>query len=704
MSTVVRRSALAGVLAAGATASFVALAAVAVDPGYGSTAGGTTVAIDSPQFQFAQVDTSEEASIGVTTTGEIYAWGGGAILGEEQRSTVPTTIDTSIIGDATITQVAAAPTGFLGLALASDGRVYAWGESYGGVMTGATDVQFSTDLTPIDTSGALAGKTVTDIAVAYDAAAVVTSDGAVYVWGNTGYSLGTASDETSISSPTAVDMSGAMAGKTIVEVESGADTFIALASDGSLFTWGSNRFGNLGIGSTSEESGPVAVDTSALPPGTVFTAVAAGTTSYALTTTGQVYAWGRNDIGAAGVATDATSVTLPTLVDTGALAGATVTSMHAGLASVLVQLSDGSLVGWGDNHSGLLLSGGPEALSTPTRIDTSVFGTVTVTSYAIGYEHAVAVTDAATAWAWGDNGYGQLGDGGAVASSDTPVPVTVPGDAVTFDGVAATSVTRVNPTTLQAVTPAHIAGRVDVVVTTGNAVYTYPDAYAYGSPPVITTEPVGATTSAGASHTLTVVATGDDRPMITWQTSANGVGGWTSLTGATTSGTGDEVTSSITIPAGAAGSTVYVRAVASNVVSSTSSTVVAIAVPADPAPDATPAPTDDPVPTEDPSSTPAGSSAPDDPTPTESTAPVDPTSPGSGTPDGSGSTTDPGDRSDPGSGTVTDATVREVLAHTGSDPRWLLATGGVLLTAGALFVVMSRGPASDRGPDRAPVS
>jgi hypothetical protein len=88
---------------------------------------------------------------------------------------------------------------------------------------------------------------------------------------------------------------------------------------GSLLAWGYNGYGELGDGTTTSSSVPVAVSAGAIPPGTTITQVAAGVGhSVALSSTGQLYAWGYNADGELGDGTT-TNSNVPVAVSAGAI-------------------------------------------------------------------------------------------------------------------------------------------------------------------------------------------------------------------------------------------------------------------------------------------------------------------------------------------------------------------------------------------------
>jgi uncharacterized repeat protein (TIGR01451 family) len=134
-----------------------------------------------------------------------------------------------------------------------------------------------------------------------------------------------------------------------------------------------------------------------------------------------------------------------------------------------------------------------------------------------------------------DPAQGPIAGGTAVTITGTNF---VDGCAVTIGGVSATSVSFSSATTLTAVTPAHAAGAVDVVVTnpdtqTGNLTSGFTYVAPNGSAPVITTHPEDQSVESGQTATFTAAASGEPEPSVQWQYSTNGGKKWLNIAGAT---------------------------------------------------------------------------------------------------------------------------------------------------------------------------
>ena len=166
---------------------------------------------------------------------------------------------------------------------------------------------------------------------------------------------------------------------------------VAIKSDGSLWTWGANDFGQLGDGTRVDRSTPTQI-------GTGFTSVAAGNSSVvALKSDGSMWAWGNNNAGQVGDGTTIPSLT-PKQIGTGFI------SVAGGQDHFAAIKSDGSLWTWGSNMSGELGDGTTTDSTTPKQIDTGFV------SVAAGGAHTFAIKSDHSLWAWGANFMGQLGD------------------------------------------------------------------------------------------------------------------------------------------------------------------------------------------------------------------------------------------------------------------------------------------------------
>jgi alpha-tubulin suppressor-like RCC1 family protein len=186
------------------------------------------------------------------------------------------------------------------------------------------------------------------------------------------------------------------------ELHGGREHVVALRAAGTVWTWGSNQHGQIGNGqSGTANNRPTPVQVTGLAG---VEAVSGGHYhSMALLADGTVRAWGNNAQGQLGDGSTASRRTLPVTVS--GLTG--VTLLAGGRGHSMALLSNGTVRAWGYNGTGGLGDGTTTTRRTPVAVQnlTGVIG------LAGGRDHSIAVRSDGTVWAWGDNAYGQVGDG-----------------------------------------------------------------------------------------------------------------------------------------------------------------------------------------------------------------------------------------------------------------------------------------------------
>ena len=312
--------------------------------------------------------------------------------------------------------------------LCSDGTTVTWGVGTSGQLGNNSRINAGVPVT-IDSTGVLAGKTVTAVAPGYDHSLILCSDGTLAVWGdNTQGQLGIGSSP-SFDTPVPMVSTGVLASKTVVRGAAGRAHSLLLFADGTLAACGDNGYGQLGLGSVPNKLEPWPVPASGALAGKTVVAVAAGDYhSLALCSDGTMASWGSGTMGQLGNNTLIDS-NVPVAVDTsGVLAGKTVAAIATGRQHNLALCSDGTLVAWGDNGSDQLgVSGVPSVISAPILV--TMNGALSgrrVVQIAAGDSHSLALCTDGTIAAWGNNGNGQLGNGSTNIVS-TPVAVMTTG-------------------------------------------------------------------------------------------------------------------------------------------------------------------------------------------------------------------------------------------------------------------------------------
>jgi len=193
-------------------------------------------------------------------------------------------------------------------------------------------------------------------------------------------------------------------------IAAGSDHSVALNDFGIVWSWGKNSYGELGDGTTTERSTPVAVS----DLNNVIAISAGYSHTMALTAEGTVWAWGQNYSGQLGDGTTTvrtTPVQVSGLNDVIAIAAA---SNHS-----LALKADRTVWAWGYNGQGQLGDGTISYRFTPVQVS----GLTDVIAIAAGYYHTLALKVDGTVWAWGRNGDGQLGDD---TTADKTTPVQLP--------------------------------------------------------------------------------------------------------------------------------------------------------------------------------------------------------------------------------------------------------------------------------------
>jgi alpha-tubulin suppressor-like RCC1 family protein len=296
------------------------------------------------------------------------------------------------------------------------GGVKCWGRNLNGMLGDGTTAGSAV---PVDVVGL--GSGVVAVSAGESHSCAVTSAGAVKCWGTN--LTGQLGNGTTTSSSVPVDVVGL--GSGVVAVSAGGQHSCALTSVGAVRCWGSNGSGQLGDGNQSTFS-TVPVGVVGLGSG-AFEVSTGGSHSCAVTSAGAAMCWGYNDDGELGNGTITRSA-----VPVGVLGlGSGAIEVSAGESHSCARTSAGALRCWGDNEFGQLGNGTTASSTVPVGVTGLGFGVLAVSA---GAWHSCAMTSTGAAMCWGDNPYGQLGNGTTLSSS---VPVGVLGFAAGAVAVSA---------------------------------------------------------------------------------------------------------------------------------------------------------------------------------------------------------------------------------------------------------------------------
>jgi alpha-tubulin suppressor-like RCC1 family protein len=208
-----------------------------------------------------------------------------------------------------------------------------------------------------------------------------------------------------------------------------AQTIVYL-DDNTLWGWGKNTLGELGIGSFSDQLSPVQIPSSSYGGGTVRLIACGYQSSMIVLEDGAVWAWGYNSRGQLGNGTT-TASWIPVL-SSQVTFGTNIVKTYGGSARFSVLLNDNTVWGWGWNDVGQLGDGTLVDSSTPKQVIEPWAPGRSIKDFTSAGNHCVVILNDGDVWAWGYNAFGQLGDG---TTTDRNSPVRVQTSA--WGGVAA---------------------------------------------------------------------------------------------------------------------------------------------------------------------------------------------------------------------------------------------------------------------------
>ncbi|MDQ0114055.1 RCC1 domain-containing protein [Paenibacillus harenae] len=346
---------------------------------------GSAVVVESSDSGVTMVAAGEAHSLALKEDGTVWAWGDGLVLGNGSYFSSTTPVQVKDLED--VVTIAAGDRH--SLALKSDGTVWAWGNNEYGVLG---EDSYSIRLTPVQVQGL---SSIVSIDASGQHNLALKSDGTVWAWGlnNAGQlGNGTTTDHlTYFHTPAQVrDLD------SVTAVAAGDGLSLVLKSDGTVWQIQSTPVQVQGLDS-------------------VVSIAAGGGHSLAVKSDGALWVWGYNYYGQLGDGSTTDRDTPIQLQGLSSVAAIAADEWHS-----LALKSDGTVWAWG-----CIPKGGdcyeyePDIRTTPFQVQdlSSAVG------IAEGFEHSLAVKSDGTVWAWGENRFGQLGDGSTTDSRYTPVKV-----------------------------------------------------------------------------------------------------------------------------------------------------------------------------------------------------------------------------------------------------------------------------------------
>lgn len=289
----------------------------------------------------------------------------------------------------------------------SDGKVSCWGSNSFGLGDGST----TSSSTPVNVSGitnALA------VSVGNTHACALLSGGSVTCWGENG--TGQLGDGTLTNKPTPVPVQGIDGAGTLsnaIAVSVGDAHSCALLANRTVTCWGDGYYGQLGGGSRVGDY-PYPIPVSGITNASQLNT--GGNHSCARLSDGKVKCWGWNYKGQLG---DGTKVDNSTPVEVGGLTGASQVSGGGGgtfSGHTCALVSGNTVKCWGDNNYGQLGNGWTASEALPVEVS----GLTSVAQISAGWMHSCAIASGGLVTCWGLNAHGQLGD---TTTTDRSTPV-----------------------------------------------------------------------------------------------------------------------------------------------------------------------------------------------------------------------------------------------------------------------------------------
>ena len=361
------------------------------------------------EYKIKQICLGDSHTAAITTDGQLYMWGDNTYgqLGNGDISQYKNCVPVKVLDNVVSVGLGRKHSG----AVTSDGKLYMWGDNDSGQLGNGSFGRGTNSTVPI-----LIMENVQKVVLGELHSAAITTDGSLYVWGaNLNGCLGTGSSGNKYSPVKIME--------NVVDVSLGWYHSAAITSDGSLYIWGYNNYGQLGKGTSG-------VNDYCNVPEKIMDDVVSVSLGYyssaSVTSDGTLYTWGDNRYGQLGLEAVPTSEYRPSpqkVMEN--VRKVSLGSLHCGAVT-----NDGYLYMWGDNgydgKLGIGTSGSGQYSAVPVKILENV------ADISFGYTHSAALKLNQYLYMWGANWYGELGDG-TTQNKVRPVKIRIPGGIVPQD-------------------------------------------------------------------------------------------------------------------------------------------------------------------------------------------------------------------------------------------------------------------------------
>jgi len=289
----------------------------------------------------------------------------------------------------------------------TDGTLWTWGEAAAGQLGQNTLVTISS---PIQI-GSGTDWSENHYSTETNTQGAVKTDGTLWMWGKNDYGeLGQNSTNSpansGLSSP--VQIPGTTWSTTAGALD-GGHMIACVKTDGTAWAWGRNDYGELGHNNRTHYSSPVQI------PGTTWKQFSAGNyNSAGVKTDGTMWTWGLGNTGRLGHNQEGVTVSSPTQIP-----GTTWKQVSNASTSMMAVKTDGTLWGWGNNQEGRLGLNDEVRYSSPTQVPGTTWTYVGTNNE----KGTIASKTDGTLWAWGSATYGQTGQNNTSIKYSSPVQI-----------------------------------------------------------------------------------------------------------------------------------------------------------------------------------------------------------------------------------------------------------------------------------------
>jgi len=303
--------------------------------------------VQIPGITWGSISIGYFNTLATKTDGTLWSWGYNNLgaLGQNNRTYYSSPVQ---IPGTTWNSV---NSGYHSLATKTDGTLWAWGSGTWGQLGQNNGTSYSS---PVQ----IPGTTWSSVRISNEHSLASKTDGTLWAWGNNLFGQLGQTNTTRYSSPVQIP------GTTWSSISTGAAStlnalVLATKTDGTLWSWGSGTSGQLGQNNVVSRSSPVQI------PGTAWSSISAsssGLHSLATKTDGTLWSWGLNQYGQLGQnsrVSQSSPVQIP---------GTTWSSIGAGGYDALATKTNNTLWSWGENIYGQLGQNNTTNISSPVQI------------------------------------------------------------------------------------------------------------------------------------------------------------------------------------------------------------------------------------------------------------------------------------------------------------------------------------------------